>query len=353
MCGLFGYCGNAKNHSQLKKFIRILAIETSDRGTDATGFAALRDDGSYIGAKAAVPASAFVFKNKQFNDAFDAKARLFIGHCRLATHGDVKNNSNNHPHISKDRSLAIVHNGIVYGHTELANEHGATLHSECDSEVVLRLVEHAIPVGERKCYDKLVDVAQTLEDFSAMFSVLVLDRARRCVWSFRSYTNPLVYWESEQLGVTVYASESEHIRAAARIVFGKNVARELECFSPDPGRVARFNDRGRVTYSHREADCTPMSARYYGATTDYTTSSRWADELYGSAGSVKNDDAYGVHGDEYDESLPLRDIMPHRWPTTTIKSGAADVIAADSIAHTDECACALCASRKASEARNG
>lgn len=316
MCGLFGYAGKANNYSKLERYIRVLAMETSERGTDATGFAALRDDGSFIGSKAAIPASKYVFHDPTFCDAFEMKPRLMVGHCRLATHGDKADNKNNHPHWSKDRMLSIVHNGIVFAHDKLADSIGAKMRGECDSEVILHMVEAAIAPGEKHCYDKLVGVAQDLDDFGAMFSVLTLDKARRCIWSFRNYSNPLVYWESEELGVTIFASTLEHITNAAMIVLGKRVAKSINAYSPEPGRVFRFFDDGHVTHSHRQADCTDASKSIIGG--KFSSSSYYRDYM----GLTDDEDTRGL-------------IVPSSW------NGRSQIEQCD-LPHSQYCECVSC-----------
>jgi glucosamine 6-phosphate synthetase-like amidotransferase/phosphosugar isomerase protein len=61
-------------------------------------------------------------------------ARLIIGHCRYATHGDPDVNLNNHPHDGGDSW--VVHNGVIHHYRELVIRHRLRMHTECDSEVL-------------------------------------------------------------------------------------------------------------------------------------------------------------------------------------------------------------------------
>ena len=66
-------------------------------------------------------------------------ARMLIGHLRWATHGDFRNNLNNHPH-SADGGW-IVHNGIVDNYRELLDSRDLMPVIECDSEALGLLIE--------------------------------------------------------------------------------------------------------------------------------------------------------------------------------------------------------------------
>ena len=66
-----------------------------------------------------------------------------IGHTRWATHGKPSD-VNSHPHFNKDKTLVVVHNGIIENYLELKKDlisKGYEFISETDTEVVAHLLD--------------------------------------------------------------------------------------------------------------------------------------------------------------------------------------------------------------------
>jgi glucosamine 6-phosphate synthetase-like amidotransferase/phosphosugar isomerase protein len=62
-----------------------------------------------------------------------------IGHARYRTHGHEFDNVNNHPHAFHNGFL--VHNGVVQDHVKIAKSFDLQMRSNCDSEVLARLID--------------------------------------------------------------------------------------------------------------------------------------------------------------------------------------------------------------------
>ena len=100
-----------------------------------------------------------------------------IGHTRWATHGGPTD-SNAHPHVSQDRRVAVIHNGIIENFAELRDEltaAGVLLASETDTEVVAHLLAAELPLADDDLTEAMRRVCRRLE---GAFTLLAIDRAQ-------------------------------------------------------------------------------------------------------------------------------------------------------------------------------
>ena len=134
MCGIVGYIG----HGDTKEII-LQGLKTLEyRGYDSSGMALL-SKGEIIVEKKVGKIQNLVdsMKDKYFS------AEIGIGHTRWATHG-VPSDRNSHPHYSMDKSVAVVHNGIIENYQTLRkelDEKGYIFSSDTDTEVISQLIQ--------------------------------------------------------------------------------------------------------------------------------------------------------------------------------------------------------------------
>ncbi len=136
MCSVVGYIG--KNNS--RAFVMEGLARLEYRGYDSAGFACLNNnDKRLLYAKAKGRLSNLLI---QF-DSTPIDGCSGIGHTRWATHGS-SSEVNAHPHFDCEKTIAIVHNGIIENHHELKEQlqqSGHIFHSETDTEIIAHLFE--------------------------------------------------------------------------------------------------------------------------------------------------------------------------------------------------------------------
>lgn len=147
MCGIFGYVGTSQIDAT--SMVRTALCDLEYRGYDSWGIATSTDAG-IVTKKAVGKISATAY-----GDFLGEQSKMAIGHSRWATHGGVSER-NSHPHLSHDKTIAVVHNGIVENHTELRRylakqfciSEKELFVSETDTEVIPHLIEHFIRQGK-------------------------------------------------------------------------------------------------------------------------------------------------------------------------------------------------------------
>lgn len=134
MCGIVGYLGHKKATEVLVNGLSKLEY----RGYDSSGVAINTNDNLEIRK---FKGRLSVLSNDLEKNPIDGG--LGIGHTRWATHGEPSD-VNSHPHFNKDKSIAVVHNGIIENYLELKEElkkEGYEFLSQTDTEVVAHLVD--------------------------------------------------------------------------------------------------------------------------------------------------------------------------------------------------------------------
>lgn len=145
MCGVFGFLAQRGERVDLRRLQRI-AQATERRGPHAFGLAWIDRRGHLQMFKQCGRISDHLGILKLVADA-----PLLIGHCRLATHGDARNNLNNHPHPCSGGWF--VHNGVIGEELALTRAYALPRVTECDSEVLGRLIEQFDGTLLRRCTD--------------------------------------------------------------------------------------------------------------------------------------------------------------------------------------------------------
>ena len=136
MCGIVGYIGEKQAAPILLEGLEKLEY----RGYDSAGIAVF--DGTEIHAKKSMGRLKILSELTHGGETLPGTTG--IGHTRWATHG-APSDMNAHPHFNQDKTIAVVHNGIIENYMKLKKkmqDKGYTFKSETDTEVIAHLLDY-------------------------------------------------------------------------------------------------------------------------------------------------------------------------------------------------------------------
>ena len=135
MCGIVGYIGNQQAAPILLDGLGKLEY----RGYDSAGVAVF--DGTDINMVKAQ--GRLKVLDELTHGGETLPGTLGIGHTRWATHG-APSDTNAHPHFNKDKSIVVVHNGIIENYLKLKKKltaRGYEFVSKTDTKVIVHLLD--------------------------------------------------------------------------------------------------------------------------------------------------------------------------------------------------------------------
>lgn len=138
MCGIVGFIGTEAAAPVLLDGLAKLEY----RGYDSAGIAVRNEEtGKIEVVKAKGRLKTLVEKT---DNGHAVPGTCGIGHTRWATHGEPSER-NAHPHCTEDKSIVLVHNGIIENYQELKEKlqkSGYTFYSQTDTEVATKLIDY-------------------------------------------------------------------------------------------------------------------------------------------------------------------------------------------------------------------
>ncbi len=136
MCGIVGYTGEKQAAPILLDGLEKLEY----RGYDSAGLAVYNGrEIEVVKAKGRLQAL-----RQLTNDGLAMEGTVGIGHTRWATHGEPSV-VNSHPHFNADKSIAVVHNGIIENYQPLRDRmirKGYEFVSQTDTEVLAHMLDY-------------------------------------------------------------------------------------------------------------------------------------------------------------------------------------------------------------------
>jgi len=210
VCGIIGATGAGEPFGVIAAGLAALEY----RGYDSAGLAVVdAEHGRLFRVRAAERARSL--ERLELARASAPAAGAAIGHTRWATHGPPTE-ENAHPHLDCTGRVAIVHNGIIENHRELAAELEARGHaraSATDSEVLAHLLEEEI--GEGRCLGEAL--RRAAGRLRGDFAVAAISTSEPdCIVATRS-SAPLIVGLTDSLGLV--ASDVAALLATTRRLY--------------------------------------------------------------------------------------------------------------------------------------
>ncbi len=245
MCGIVGYVGQKQALEVVVAGLRRLEY----RGYDSAGVAVIADGALEVRKKAGKLAN---LESLIGTDPLP-QSTTGIGHTRWATHGGPTD-SNAHPHVSEDSSIAVIHNGIIENFAELRAEltaAGVTLSSETDTEVAAHLLAATMAAAGGNLTDAMRMVCQRLE---GAFTLVAIDKAQPDLVVAARRNSPLVVGlgEGENFVASDVSAFVDHTRNALEL--GQD-----QIVTITPGSVEV------ITFDGGPADVTPFTVDWDSA----------------------------------------------------------------------------------------
>ena len=233
MCGIIAVVGNVRegDWGQTHRLLSALFVESMERGTDASGFAAVTSSldrpsrHRLITAKEPLPADAFTRSNPFWQTLRRMRCCSVLGHVRWTTSGTALDNRNNHPFtggVGRCR-FSVVHNGIFSDPQETAHRLAVKLTTRCDSEIAEKLITITgdTALGLRRC----------LSELRGSMALAAVDHSTGTIWLARDHNRPLWIARLKDRRRIVVASTAEIIVRAIRKTMG-SIGDEVDSIQP-------------------------------------------------------------------------------------------------------------------------
>jgi len=222
MCGIVGVLKYGEESDIANRISSLYLGEsllelTEIRGKDATGVAALFDDGNFFGQKMGIKASEFINRFGGSENDFDGLfsvlkqyqsiLRIFIGHCRKKTVGGASDNMNNHP--IKVGNIIGLHNGTLKNDDIIFKNLGTKRDGTVDSEAIFHLLNYYTKMcKEPFTLDIVEEVTKRLD---GTFSILAFNANNPNQLVSARHDRPAEYCLIRPLKTVVIASEKKYI----------------------------------------------------------------------------------------------------------------------------------------------
>jgi asparagine synthetase B (glutamine-hydrolysing) len=312
MCGIGGFSLSKTSNINPRLLSNALLSELDVRGNQASGYA-FRSPVSQGVFKKAVSGAQLSMKS------MSRKTTDAILHTRFATHGSIAVSANNHPVQSPDKSIDLIHNGVIYNH-ELIRTEIDELNNlpEVDSSVVPAILQE---------YDRDFNKLNMIDGDAA---VAWLDRNDPdTLWVARISHSPLFIAQLED-GSFVFASTESILLdgldklelkpvycepVPERTIIGIRNGR-MDIVQAIPELDKRFEDTSWYSYGkYRNMTSGGHNALGESPSYAYNEIETWDENTYTSSGSNLTPKYVAVQSAWGDILVPQSETLESEYPT--------------------------------------
>lgn len=240
MCGIAGYIGISKNNDLSFELLSKIFEQNESRGIDASGFWAYNSQNNKVYYHKEPTRSSIFTKSSIWKNLANINFNICLTHARGASkgYGSPEDNINNHPFVSDDNSIALIHNGKLDDAEYESLKRKYKIKTECDSEVILRIFECEIKQGLK--YQE-----SRINSFHSIFSVInhghmavaigEIQNNLSNLWLFRNRHRPLWLVDlREAIGQIFFFSDPdlwinvlESLDEKAKLFLGKQIFTQI------------------------------------------------------------------------------------------------------------------------------
>ena len=191
MCGIVGFTGTEQAAPILLDGLSKLEY----RGYDSAGMAILNDHTGKIDVVKAKGRLKILAEKTDGGRAMPGQCG--IGHTRWATHGEPSE-INAHPHFSDDKSVVVVHNGIIENYQELKEKlirEGYRFYSQTDTEILTKLLDYYY---EKTNHNPLESISNTMLRVRGSYALGIMFQDKPGILYAARKDSPLIIGQNAQ-----------------------------------------------------------------------------------------------------------------------------------------------------------
>lgn len=234
MCGISGWFLTKKLNKQdeatFHSMMTNLFIETSTRGTDASGFSYMNQYGELITVKGGI-SSKILIEDKKWKKLANNIPQSCIMHCRARTKGSELDNFNNHPLVI-NKQISVIHNGCISNDDALREAYKLPSKGQVDSEVIPMMIKMYSDGLNELTKDKSLNMLRAInacsKQITGSYACATLNTETPNELFLFNHTNPICIGYLEKYGALLFASTDSILKAS--VLASDNREKYLDIF---------------------------------------------------------------------------------------------------------------------------